>query len=233
MPLKFQNKYRIKSIRLKNWDYRNNGAYFITICTQNRRHFFGEIIDKKMELNEIGLLANNFWAEIPNHFSFVELGNFQIMPNHMHGILIVDALHCNVSNNDQNDSNQNDSNQNDSNQNDANQNDSNQNDSNQNFLNQNISNQNDLNQSDTLQCNASTENKNEFLSKISPKSGSISTIIRSYKSVVSKNSRLINPEFQWQSGFHDHIVRNSESFDNIQNYIENNPINWKEDTFYT
>ena len=193
MPLKFQNKYRIKSIRLKDWDYRNNGAYFITICTQNREHFFGNIIDKKMLLNEIGLLANNFWAEIPNHFPFVELGNFQIMPNHMHGILIVDALHCNVSNNDQNDSNQ-------------------------------------LN---TLQCNVSTENKNEFLSKISPKSGSISTIIRSYKSVVSKNSRLINPEFKWQSLFHDHIIRNSESFGRIQNYLENNPINWKEDTFYT
>ena len=197
MSLKFQNKYRIKSIRLKNWDYRNNGAYFITICTQNRKHFFGEIIDKKMKLNEIGLLANNFWAEIPNHFPFVELGNFQIMPNHMHGILIVNALQCNASNNDHFDLNHFDS-----------------------------------NQSDTLQCNVSTENKNEFLSKISPKPGSISTIIRSYKSVVSKNSRLINPEFQWQSLFHDHIIRNSESFEKIQNYIENNPINWKEDTFY-
>lgn len=204
MSLKFQNKYRIESRRLKNWDYRNNGAYFITICTQNREHFFGKIIDKNMILNEIGLFANDFWAEIPNHFPFVELGNFQIMPNHMHGILIinnVDALHCNVDTLHCNASNQND-------------------------VNQNIQ-----NESDTLQCNASTV-QNDFLSKISPKSGSVSAIIRSYKSVVSKNSRLINSNFNWQSRFHDHVIRNSESFENIQNYIQNNPINWKEDTFY-
>ncbi len=200
MSVKFQNKYRIESTRLKNWDYRNNGAYFITICTKNRKHYFGKIIDKRMELNGIGLFANNFWSEIPNHFPFVELGNFQIMPNHMHGILIinnsVDALHCNVSNQNESDALQ---------------------------IITNI---------DTLQCNASTENKNQFYSGISPKSGSISTIIRSYKSIVSKNSRLINSDFEWQSGFHDHIIRNSESFEKIQNYIENNPNNWKEDTFY-
>ena len=218
MSLKFQNKYRIESRRLKNWDYRNNGAYFITICTKNRKHFFGRIVNKEMVLNEIGLLANNFWAEIPKHFLNVELGNFQIMPNHMHGILIinnlvVDALHCEVS----------DVNALHGNVSDVN------------ALHRNVSENNndihhlDINQIDTLQCNASTSG---FLSKISPKSGSISTIIRSYKSVVSKNSRFINSNFGWQSKFHDHIIRNSESFEKIQNYIENNPINCKEDTFY-
>lgn len=215
MSLKFQNKYRIESRRLKNWDYTNNGAYFITICTKNRQHFFGKIIDKIMILNKIGLFANDFWAEIPNHFPFVELGNFQIMPNHVHGILIinnVDALHCNVSNQKNSESKNTDTLQ-------------------CNELNQNDVNQNIQNESDTLQCNASTV-QNEFLSKISPKSGSISTIIRSYKSVVSKNSRLLNADFNWQSLFHDHVIRNSELFEKIQNYIENNPINWKEDTFY-
>ncbi|HNS42426.1 MAG TPA: transposase [Taishania sp.] len=88
---KFKNKYRIPSARLQNWDYGSNGAYFITICTQNREHFFGEIVDGKMQLNELGQLAEKYWLEIPDHFPFIELGNFVIMPNHTHGILILDS----------------------------------------------------------------------------------------------------------------------------------------------
>lgn len=91
---KFRNKYRIPSTRLNNWDYGKNGAYFITICTKNREHFFGEILsvnnNNEMQFTEIGVLADQFWSEIPKHFPFVELGNFQIMPNHVHGILIID-----------------------------------------------------------------------------------------------------------------------------------------------
>ncbi|WP_374402419.1 transposase [Flavobacterium sp.] len=182
---KYNNKYRIESVRLKNWDYRNNGAYFITINTGNRKHFFGEIINSEMQLSPIGEYAQNFWMEIPKHFSFVELGNFVVMPNHTHGILIINnvkSLHC-------------------------------------------------YDMDKSLHCNDSTGN--QYFSDISPKSGSISTIVRSYKSVVSKHARLLNPEFNWQPKFHDHIIRNSESFERIQNYIENNPSNWKEDKFYS
>jgi REP element-mobilizing transposase RayT len=60
----------------------------------------------------------------------------------------------------------------------------------------------------------------------------ISSIVGSYKSIVTKMSRQINPNFGWQSRFHDHIIRNSKSFDNIQNYIEQNPLKWDEDRFY-
>ncbi len=67
------------------------------------------------------------------------------------------------------------------------------------------------------------------MSKISPKSGSISTIIRSYKSVTSKNARFIQPNFAWQPRFHDHIIRNPRAFENIQRYITNNPQNWERD----
>ena len=93
MPDKFQNKYRIASTRLQNWDYGSNAAYFITICTKKRKHFFGEIINKEMQLNDAGKLAEQYWLEIPNHFPFIELGNFVVMPNHMHGILIIDKPH--------------------------------------------------------------------------------------------------------------------------------------------
>jgi putative transposase len=87
---KYQNKYRIASARAQWWDYGWNGAYFITICTQNREHYFGEIENGKMVLSPMGIIADILWHEIPNHASFVELGDFVVMPNHIHGILILD-----------------------------------------------------------------------------------------------------------------------------------------------
>ncbi len=188
---KFQNKYRIPSSRLKNWDYGKNGAYFITICTGHREHFFGKIVSvnhqNEMQMNEIGKLALQFWSEIPKHFPFVELGNYQIMPNHVHGILIIDKKYI----------------------------------------------VDDI-VVETLQCNVYNENviKKVQMSKISPKPGTVSTILRSYKSVVTKNAHYIHTDFEWQERFHDHIIRDSESFEKIQSYIENNVANWKEDKFY-
>ena len=64
MATYFQNKFRNETIRLQNWDYRWDGSYFITICTKNREHFFGEIINGKMNLSNIGVLADIFWYEI-------------------------------------------------------------------------------------------------------------------------------------------------------------------------
>ena len=64
---KYQNKYRIKSVRLKGYDYRQAGLYFITVCTHNREHYFGEIVDNEMQLSNIGILADVFWHEIKNH----------------------------------------------------------------------------------------------------------------------------------------------------------------------
>ncbi len=87
---KYQNKYRTSSTRLQTWDYGNNGAYFITICTNNREPYFGEIVGGVMQLSKIGKIGEQNWLEIPNHFAFIELGNFVVMPNHVHGILIID-----------------------------------------------------------------------------------------------------------------------------------------------
>jgi putative transposase len=87
---RYKNKYRIASARAPWWDYGWNGPYFITICTQNRKHFFGEIHDGKMALSHLGVIADILWHEIPNHTKFVKLGDFVVMPNHIHGILILD-----------------------------------------------------------------------------------------------------------------------------------------------
>ena len=85
----YKNKYRTTSTRLKHCDYSDNGWYFITICTNNRKHFFGEVIDKQMVLSAIGKLADKFWKEIPNHFKNATLDKHVIMPNHTHGIIII------------------------------------------------------------------------------------------------------------------------------------------------
>ena len=210
MQNKFQNKYRIPSVRLQTWDYSNNGAYFITICTQNREHFFGNIKNGIMQLSENGKFAALFWYEIPNHFPMVELGNFVVMPNHIHGILTmnhpVETRFIASDNNDEMNNSQ--------------------------FI--ASYNYDDDNNSNQTRLIASLQGKNGgFSGDKNPMIGnSISKIIRWYKGRCSFECRKINPNFGWQSRFHDHIIRNSRSFDNIQDYIEQNPLKWDEDRFY-
>lgn len=82
------NKNR-KSPRAPWWDYGNAGAYFITICTKNRAHYFGKIVNGGMILSTVGIIADILWYEIPNHAQNLTLGEFVVMPNHIHGILIL------------------------------------------------------------------------------------------------------------------------------------------------
>lgn len=78
-----------KHNRLKGYDYSSSGYYFVTICTKDRTEYFGNIIDNKITLNNIGEIIKSCWLEIPNHFPSVELDEFQIMQNHIHGIIII------------------------------------------------------------------------------------------------------------------------------------------------
>ncbi len=96
MSDKSKDKYRILSSRLQNWDYSSNGYYFITICTKERQHYFGEIINNVMCLSKIGEIVQKYWVEIPIHFSFIELDEFVVMPNHVHGIIIIKNVSPNV-----------------------------------------------------------------------------------------------------------------------------------------
>ena len=86
---KYQNRYRIPSTRLQNWDYGWNAIYFVTICTKDRIHYFGEITDGKMHLSPIGAIADVLWHELKNHFDNIELDAFVVMPNHIHGIIAI------------------------------------------------------------------------------------------------------------------------------------------------
>lgn len=89
MSDKFQNQFRIESARAQWWNYGWNAAYFVTICTAHREHYFGEIISVEtghypvsknvMKLSEIGQLAEKFWLSIPEHFPFVKLDVFVVL----------------------------------------------------------------------------------------------------------------------------------------------------------
>ncbi len=98
MSKKFQEKYRIHSTRLKNWDYSAEGSYFITICTQNREHYFGIINNEKMQLSEIGKVVYSFWPEMINTYNNLIIDDYIVMPNHIHLILFIDYKSYNIDN---------------------------------------------------------------------------------------------------------------------------------------
>jgi putative transposase len=196
MAEKFRNKYRVPSARLKNWDYGTNGAYFITICTKEMQYFFGEVVDKEMDLNAVGVLAKKYWIEIVKQFPYVELGNFQIMPNHMHGILIIDKSVETQ------------------------------------FIGSNLD--DEITGETRLIASVQAEQPiGGFAGENNPMlAENISRIIRWYKGRCTFEMRKVNKNFEWHSRFHDHIIRSSESFEKIQNYIEENPSKWEEDKFF-
>jgi REP element-mobilizing transposase RayT len=196
---KFQNKYRIPSARASWWDYGNNAAYFITICTQNRVHYFGEIENQKMVLTELGKSAETCWYEIPNHFPFVQLGAFVVMPNHIHGIIIIDKPY-----------------------------NGNAYVETQNFASLQSEQSEQSEQFEQSEQSQTNQPKNKF----GPQSQNLASIVRGYKIGVTKQSKIICPDFKWQTRFHDHIIRNDAEYQRINDYIETNPVNWENDKFF-
>jgi REP element-mobilizing transposase RayT len=78
-----------RSIRLKGHDYSETGAYFVTVCTQNRECLFGDVIEGEMRLNEVGKVINRWWKELNQKFITIETDVFIVMPNHIHGIITI------------------------------------------------------------------------------------------------------------------------------------------------
>ena len=84
-------RHRRRSIRLKDYDYTSSGAYFVTICTHDRACFFGTVVDGEMELNDAGRIARSSWNELAARFSNITTDVLIVMPNHIHGIILVGA----------------------------------------------------------------------------------------------------------------------------------------------
>jgi len=187
MSDKFQHIYRIPSARAEWWNYGWNAAYFVTICTQNRECYFGDAIDGKIKMSEIGIIAEQEWFKTPaiRPDMNIKLDEFIVMPNHIHGIIKIGDNQYNKRNA---------------------------------VINDDIE----------TNTNAQSDTKNKF----APQSKNLASIIRGFKSAVTNQAHLIHAEFAWQSRFHEHIIRNEESFHRISEYIRNNPAKWQTDQFY-
>ncbi len=211
-----------ESIRLKDYNYSENGAYFVTVCTQNRENLFGEIVEGKMILSQAGKIVLNCWQEIPQHFQNVELDEFCIMPNHFHGIIfIVGARHALPENALP-----------------------------ENVMPENVMPENAVPENavpknavpeNALPENALPENMpqntghgmpcpyNKFGK---PVAGSLSTIIGSFKSSVTKNIRKNSNIYNvWQRNYYEHIIRNENELEKIRYYININPEKWEKDKY--
>ena len=224
MSDKFQDRYRICSARAQWWDYGDDAAYFITICTSGRNCDFGKIIDGKMILSELGMIANKFWYEIPFHFPFVELGEFVVMPNHIHSIIVINKINndAHVETPDPGVSDQ------------LNPPDYLQTDQ----LNPTDYLQTDqLNPPDYLQTpesGVSTEipSIRTAAASMKWKPAILGVILNQYKRICTIHARKIDPNFDWQPRFYDHIICSDSEYKRISTYIRDNITKWEEDEFY-
>jgi len=204
MADKYNNKYRISSIRFQNWDYAWDGAYFITICTQNREHFFGTVVNKYMELSPVGVLANLFWYEIKNHTKRVELGAFVVMPDHIHGVVNltsnpvspVKTRHA--------------------------------------LSPQSPQSPQEPNALSPQQQHALSSQRSIGQQRYQNQGkNTISSIIGSYKSAVTRQAHCMGINFAWQSRFYEHIICDEKSYDRIKKYIIENPMEWNDKKCYS
>ena len=222
------NIHHRRSIRLKRYDYTQRGAYFVTICTHQRNCLFGEIVDGEIKLNTNGEIARGSWLSIPRHFKNVELDEFVIMPNHLHGIIIIESSEVAgeaLANQDFSQLFSEVAGEALANQ-----------DFSQSFsevagealANQDFSQQQNL----SSQCFAPTVYTGETVKINGTKPQSLAAITQNYKSVSTRQINRMNKakgNVIWQRNYYEHIIRNEEALNNICEYIVNNPINWVKD----
>lgn len=189
-----------QSIRLKGYDYSQPGMYFVTICAYKRQRLFGEVHNDEMVLNEYGEIVLFTWNDLINHNTNIELDTFQIMPNHIHGIIIINDAADNraglepVSNRAGLES---------------------------------VSNRAGLEPAPT-DCNP--------IVRAGSKPARLSEIIRQLKIFSAKrinhSRQSLFPEPVWHRNYYEHIIRNTQSYNNIADYIRTNPQRWAGDCFF-
>ena len=249
------NIHHRRSIRLQGYDYSQEGLYFITICCENRELRFGKIENDEMILNEFGSIAYKEWAKLPERFPNFDLDVFQIMPNHIHGIIALKDVGAGFT----------------PAQNNATdkpvgagftpaQNNATDKTVGAGFTPaQNENGQNDFRQPETITGQPETitgqpetitgqpqglplphDDDNNIGAGVNPaptKNATVGDIVGAYKSLVTNacidicNSKNIRLGKLWQRNYHEHIIRNEQSYQTISEYIINNPRNWKDDKF--
>lgn len=221
---KFQGKYRITSARLRNWDYASCGIYFITICTRNREHYFGQIRKKEkdtehfeMQLSEIGKIVESEWARTPEvrPDMNIDLGEYQVMPNHFHAILIIGKNQFNAIGLIR-ETNQNPD-------------DSGRDGMRASPVDSESKSIPDSNPMFKLEMQMILETDTKGKNKFAPQSKNLGSVMRGFKSTVTSYAKDHHIVFGWQPRFYDHIIRNYDEYQIIANYIRNNPYNWGND----
>jgi REP element-mobilizing transposase RayT len=211
MPYNPQIHHR-RSIRLKGYDYSQAGAYFITICCEDRVYRFGEIKIGQIILNEYGEIAYNEWVTLTERFANFELDVFQIMPNHIHGIIVLNDVSVGAGFTPA--------------QNDAD------------AQNKTVA-QNNITGKTVAQNDDSQNGQSGNIRATARVAPTVGDIVGAYKSLVvnecldiykSKNETM--GKF-WQRNYHEHIIRNEQSYQTISKYIIHNPEKWAEDKFHT
>ncbi len=253
------NIHHRRSVRLRGYDYAQEGMYFFTICTKNMIHFFGEVENGEMKLNDFGEIAHRAWEKIPERWPHVELGAFQIMPNHMHGVLLVGRPCSSIT------TVENRTDKNGAITIRATTNWAATNWATTNWATTRVAPagvpptigfptdddgvdavgaplagaQND----GAIQNDENTQNEPPEIpfSKIQWATRPyLGQILGAYKSTVATSCLNHHKQNQpgvwldkiWQRGFDDRIIWDAKMFDNVSNYIINNPKNWKEDRFF-
>lgn len=206
-------KHRRRSIRLKEYDYSQAGLYFITICCQDRAHLFGSIENKELHLNEFGKIAATEWANTENIRNNVRIHEYIIMPNHIHGI--IEILFKKLSESESTSGNKFHS------------------PSHtigaiiRGFKIATIKKIKDFIQESDSPIRAG---ESQFAPTIP---GESQFPIRTGESQFAPTEKIKSLNFKiWQRNYYEHIIRDNRAYENISNYIINNPKKWKEDKFY-
>jgi putative transposase len=199
---------RRRSIRLQGYDYTRAGAYFITICAENRVCLFGDITNGEMVLNSFGEIASSRWHAIPERFRHVGVDEFVVMPNHIHGIMIIDAVGAPL----------------------AGALDiagaGTRNSSNETYP--------PTPDDDAAETNNRTTGNDRATARVAP---TVGDIVGGYKSIcvyeclVWINNHDENRKLGklWQRNYWEHIIRDEIELNRIREYIRNNPVQWRED----
>jgi REP element-mobilizing transposase RayT len=217
-------KHHRRSIRLKGYDYSQAGAYFITICTWQRECLFGEIINGEMQLSPWGEIVNLHWQNLPKYHRHLELDEFAIMPNHLHGIIVL-INHNSVQNSvgaglaDIPGEKQLTSQQNPP------------------FPISQSQNSVGAGLADIPGEKQLTSQQNPpfptFQSQTKPKN--LPEILRGFKTFSARRinqMRRTSGVPVWQRNYYEHIIRNEESLQYIRQYTINNPLSWELDQLH-
>ena len=203
MPL-FKGRYRIDTSRLPGWDY-TRGWYFVTICTAQRRHFFGAVVDSAMQLSVPGGIVAEEWQRTADVRPYVTLGAWVVMPNHVHAIIAIHAPDRDDTINDINDING------------------------INGINVETS-RRDVSTSSPSSPSSPSSSPSPPSSSSVLRAGSLGAIIGQFKSVATKRIWAAGfADFGWQARFYDTIIRHERALHAIQAYIMANPGRWAED----